>query len=61
MTTDYAFKKFKQMIGEEEVNWEPLITVGGVAEEIARIAKEKCGDIVISATQGRSGVPRIHC
>ena len=61
IATDYAFEKLKQMIGEEEVNWEPLISVGGVAEEIERITKEKCGDIVISATQGRSGVPRIHC
>jgi nucleotide-binding universal stress UspA family protein len=42
-----------------EVNWEPLVTVGPVAEEIVRITKEKRGDIVISATQGRSGVPRL--
>lgn len=59
IATDYAFEKLKQMIGEVEVNWEPLVTVGGVAEEIERITKEKCGDIVISATQGRSGVPRL--
>ena len=54
-----AHEQLKQLIGEQPVNWEPLIQIGHVANEIARMAKEKAVDLAISATHGRSGLKRL--
>lgn len=55
---DYSRGYLKRLIGETTVNWEPLIQMGHAAVEITRLAKEKCVDMVISATHGRSGLKR---
>ena len=58
-TADYALEEIDRLIGNAEINAEPLITVGHVADEIVRIAMEKCADLVISSTHGRSGLKRL--
>ena len=55
---DYTREYLKRLIGETSVDWEPLIQMGHAAAEITRLAKEKCVDMVISATHGRSGLKR---
>lgn len=55
---DYSRGYLKRLIGETNVDWEPLIQMGHAAVEITRLAKEKCVDMVISATHGRSGLKR---
>jgi len=54
----YAYAHLKQLIGDLDVDWEPLITIGHAAEEIARIAEEKDVDMAISATHSRTGLKR---
>jgi nucleotide-binding universal stress UspA family protein len=56
---NYAHESLSQLVGEQTLDWEPLITIGHVASEIARMAEEKGVDLVISATHGRSGLKRI--
>jgi len=55
---DYAHEDLRKLIGDHPVDWEPLIPVGHTAGEIARLAEEKNVDLVVSATQGRSGLKR---
>ncbi len=55
---DYAHEDLRKLIGDHPVDWEPLIPVGHTAGEIARLAEEKNADMVVSATQGRSGLKR---
>ena len=56
---NYAYEQLNKLMGEYSVEWEPLITTGNVANEIARLAKEKCVDMAITATHGRSGLKRL--
>jgi nucleotide-binding universal stress UspA family protein len=56
---DNAYQEIKQMIGNQKVQWEPLITIGHAGDEISRLAEEKGADLVISATHGRSGLKRL--
>ena len=56
---DNAHQEIKQLIGDQPVQWEPLITIGHAADEITRLAEEKGADLVISATHGRSGLKRL--
>jgi len=44
--------------GLDQVQWEPLITVGQPAAEIARLVDEKGVDLVITSTRGHSGLKR---
>ena len=55
---EYSRGYLKRLIGDTSVDWEPLIQMGHAAVEITRLAKEKCVDMVISATHGRSGLKR---
>ncbi len=54
-----AGEQLEQLIGEQPVKWEPLITVGHIADEVSRLVKEKEMDLVIAATRGRSGLKRL--
>jgi nucleotide-binding universal stress UspA family protein len=54
-----ARKQLEELIGQQHKEWEPLITVGHTADEIARIVEEKNIDLVITATRGRSGLKRL--
>ncbi len=57
--TDYAHEHLQHLIGDTDISWESLISVGHTADEIAHIAKEKAADLVVSATHGRSGLKRL--
>jgi nucleotide-binding universal stress UspA family protein len=54
-----ANEQLQELIGKQQIDWEPLISVGHAADEISRIVEEKGIDLVISATRGRSGLKRI--
>ncbi|GAG46541.1 unnamed protein product, partial [marine sediment metagenome] len=54
-----AGEQLDQLIGEQPVKWEPLITVGHTADEVSRLVEEKEIDLVIAATRGRSGLKRL--
>jgi len=47
------------LIGESQVDWEPLVSTGRAADEIARMAEEKDVDLAISASRGRTGLKRL--
>lgn len=54
-----ASTQLQALTGDQPVAWEPLITVGKPADEIARAVEEKSIDLVITATRGRSGFKRL--
>ena len=54
-----ANEQLQEIIGEQQIDWEPLISVGHAADEISRIVEEQDMDLVISATRGRSGLKRL--
>jgi nucleotide-binding universal stress UspA family protein len=54
-----AAEQLNEIIGKQAVQWEPLITVGHVADEVSRIVEEKEIDLVIAATRGRAGIKRL--
>lgn len=56
---NYAHEHLKRSVGEQPVDWEPLITKGHPANEIVRMAEEKNVDLAISASHGRSGLKRL--
>lgn len=57
--TAYAHKEMTRLMGQESLEWEPLITVGNPANEIARLAADKQIDLAIAASHGRSGLKRV--
>lgn len=57
--TSYAEAHLREFMEGRSVEWEPLITLGHTADEIARAAGEKQADLVVSATHGRSGLKRL--
>jgi len=57
--TDYAHEHLQDLIGDTDIDWESLTSVGHTADEIAHLAKEKAADLVVSATHGRSGLKRL--
>ena len=54
-----ANAQLEELTGNQPVAWEPLITVGKPADEIARAVNDRQIDLVITATRGRSGLKRI--
>jgi nucleotide-binding universal stress UspA family protein len=56
---DYAHERLRFLVGAKDVDWEPLVTIGRAADEIARLAEEKKVDMAITATRGRSGLKRL--
>ena len=54
-----ANEQLQELIGGQQIDWEPLISVGHAADEITRIVEEQDIDLVISATRGRSGLKRL--
>ncbi len=56
---DVARREIEVMMEDAGVSWEPLITVGHITEEIARLAVDHKIDLVVSATHGRSGLKRL--
>ena len=43
----------------EDIDWQPLITVGPTVSEISRLVEKKNIDLAISASHGRSGLKRL--
>jgi nucleotide-binding universal stress UspA family protein len=56
--TDYASERFQASIGGHTVEWEPLISKGRTSDEITGLAQKTNANLVISATNGRSGFNR---
>jgi nucleotide-binding universal stress UspA family protein len=54
-----AAEQLNELIGEQPVKWEPLISAGHIADEVSRLVEEKEIDLVIAATRGRSGLKRL--
>ncbi len=54
-----AGEQLEALIGDQQVQWEALISVGNPADEIARAVEEKSIDLVITATRGRTGLKRL--
>jgi nucleotide-binding universal stress UspA family protein len=57
--TGHAQDEMTRLMSKESIDWEPLITVGNAAHEIARLAAERKIDITIAASHGRAGLKRI--
>lgn len=55
---DQVTETFDKLLGESTLDWEPLITIGHISDEIVRLTREKDVDLVITATHGRSGLKR---
>jgi nucleotide-binding universal stress UspA family protein len=56
--TKHAQDEMTRLMSKESIDWEPLITVGNAAHEIARLAADKKIDIAIGASHGRAGLKR---
>ena len=54
-----ATAQLEELIGDQTVDWKPLITVGKPADEISQVVEEKNIDLVVAATRGRSGFKRL--
>lgn len=57
--TKHAHDEMTKLMSKASIDWEPLITVGNAAHEIARLAAEKKVDITIAASHGRAGLKRL--
>jgi nucleotide-binding universal stress UspA family protein len=57
--TKYAEDEMAALMSKESTDWEPLITVGNAAHELARLAAEKRIDITVAASHGRAGLKRL--
>jgi nucleotide-binding universal stress UspA family protein len=55
----YAQEQLAQLFEKESIDWQPLVSIGHTADEIARIVDKNRIDIAISATHGRSGLKRL--
>ena len=53
-----ARREIDRMLGDSQVQYQPLVTIGNTTDEISRLAKEYIADLVITATHGRSGLKR---
>ncbi|MBN1101837.1 MAG: universal stress protein [Deltaproteobacteria bacterium] len=57
--TLYAKEQLEGLMKDRRVDWEPVIAGGHASAEIARIASENGVDLIVSATQGRTGLKRL--
>jgi nucleotide-binding universal stress UspA family protein len=55
----YAREEMAKLMSKESIAWEPLITVGSAAHEIARLAADKKIDITVATSHGRAGLKRL--
>jgi nucleotide-binding universal stress UspA family protein len=56
---EYAHEELIRIVGKQHTEWEPLVSTGHTADEIARLAEKKSADLVVTATHGRSGLKRL--
>ena len=55
----YAEERLVEVMEGQGVAWEPLVVVGHAADEIAKLAKARGVDIVLTATRGYRGLKRM--
>ena len=55
---DFAAKEIENLVGDADVDWEPIISIGQATDEIVRHATEQNIELVVVATHGRSGIRR---
>lgn len=58
-TVAFAEEQIERNMRAASIEWEALVSVGHPADEIAGMVSEHAIDLVISATQGRSGLKRV--
>jgi nucleotide-binding universal stress UspA family protein len=56
---EYALDRLKRIMSSYHIDWEPLISTGNAADEVARLAEEKDAGLAITATRGHSGLKRL--
>jgi nucleotide-binding universal stress UspA family protein len=56
---EYAQERLRRIMEPYQVEWDPLVSTGNVADEVARLAEEKGADMAITATRGHSGLKRL--
>jgi len=56
---EYAQERLRRIMEGYQVDWEPIVSTGNAADEVARLAEEKGVDITITATRGHSGLKRL--
>jgi nucleotide-binding universal stress UspA family protein len=57
--TKHAQDEMARLMSKQSIDWEPLITVGNAAHEIARLAADRKIDMTITASHGRAGLKRL--
>jgi nucleotide-binding universal stress UspA family protein len=55
----YGLDQLTKLVGSNQIDWEPVVITGTVADEIAQLAKHNTVDLVITAARGRSGLARL--
>ena len=58
-TTEYALDHINTLIGDQDIDWEPLISTGHPSDEIAKLVDAYHIDLAVLATHGRSGIKRV--
>ncbi len=56
---DFARKEMENQVAGEDIDWEPLISIGQTPDEIARLVVENSIDMAVTSTHGRSGLRRL--
>ena len=56
---EYVDHKITELVGEPPLDWEPLVALGNPASEVTRLARRCDADLALTATHGRSGLPRL--
>jgi len=58
-TIGYTHEQLEQMMHNQNIEWEPLVTAGHPPDEISKFVAMHQIDLVVSATHGRSGLKRV--
>jgi len=58
-TIGYTHGQLEQMMQQQTIDWEPLVTAGHPPDEISKFVAMHQIDLVVSATHGRSGLKRV--
>jgi nucleotide-binding universal stress UspA family protein len=56
---EYAQERLRRLMDSYDIEWEPLVSTGNAADEVARLAEEMSADLTITATHGHSGLKRL--
>jgi nucleotide-binding universal stress UspA family protein len=57
-SVDTAEERIKELMADQTVPWEAVVSTGPPADEIARVVADRGIDLAISATHGRTGLKR---